>query len=322
MPWLHGLHLRYGPELRFGPTDVSYTAARAWQEVQGYERGQPENPKARDSFPQPTNGGLITSSPCHSHAAPTLFPAPFFSESLAHPVRSCGGRRPGYIDSGFRAPRPHASFVLAGILGARIEGAGAAVSQIVRKEVPQPPKCLPPRAASRLRADARTPRSADLLVSKLGELGAGGTPVEMTRSFNFATFDAMAELCFGHPLGLLERHEYSPWLRSLFATIQMLPFVSFVAYYPLVAAVFARLQPRWLLEQRLRHFRHSADRVDQRLREGGAGKPDVWNLVEAAQQSEAKLSRDEMYSNAATFMVAGSETTGSRRARAPPFPAR
>ena len=60
VPWLHGLHLRYGPELRFGPTDVSYTAARAWQEVQGYERGQPENPKANDSFLQPVNGTLIT----------------------------------------------------------------------------------------------------------------------------------------------------------------------------------------------------------------------------------------------------------------------
>lgn len=141
----------------------------------------------------------------------------------------------------------------------------------------------------------------------------------MTRSFNFTTFDAMAELCFGHPLGLLERYEYSPWLRSVFASVQMLPFVSIIAYYPLVAAVFARLQPRWLLEQRVRHFRHSADRVDQRLREGGAGKPDVWNLVEAAQQSEAKLSREEMYSNAATFMTAGSETTGSSRVRTRPL---
>lgn len=150
-----------------------------------------------------------------------------------------------------------------------------------------------------------------MLVSKLGKLGVDDRPVEMTRSFNFTTFDAMAELCFGHPLGLLERHEYSPWLRSLFASLQMLPFVSIIAYYPLVAAVFARFQPKWLLEQRVRHFRHSADRVDQRLREGGGGKPDVWNLVEAAQHSEAKLSPDEMYSNAATFMVAGSETTGS-----------
>lgn len=54
--WLHQLHLRYGPELRFGPTDISYTAARAWQDIHGFPKGQTESVKAPEFSVQPVNG--------------------------------------------------------------------------------------------------------------------------------------------------------------------------------------------------------------------------------------------------------------------------
>lgn len=52
--------------------------------------------------------------------------------------------------------------------------------------------------------------SADILVRKIGELGQDQKPVELTKLLNFATFDIMADLCFGSPLGLLEKNEFSP----------------------------------------------------------------------------------------------------------------
>lgn len=150
--------------------------------------------------------------------------------------------------------------------------------------------------------------STQILVDKLHELGANGKPVEMTRPLNFATFDVMAELCFGHPLGLLEKNEYSPWVHSVFASTKMLPVVSMILYYPPLAFLFEHFEPKSVTEQRKIHCQHAADRVDQRLREGAMGKPDVWQFVEDA--GDEKLSLQEMHSNAEIFMLAGSETTG------------
>lgn len=56
--WMNRLHQRYGPVVRFGPTDLSYTAADAWQDIHGLVKGQPENPKAPEFSVQPVNGKL------------------------------------------------------------------------------------------------------------------------------------------------------------------------------------------------------------------------------------------------------------------------
>ncbi|KAI1335065.1 cytochrome P450 [Xylariaceae sp. FL0016] len=151
---------------------------------------------------------------------------------------------------------------------------------------------------------------ADLLVSKLLELGVNGKPVEMTRLFNFTTFDVMAELCFGHSLELLTRNEFSPWVASIFHSLEVLPIVSFISYYPLLDKLLTRFEPRSITAQREAHCKHSADRVNQRLKEG-SDRPDIFNLALQAQDTEQKLSVEEMHSNAEIFMFAGSETTAT-----------
>ena len=83
-----------------------------------------------------------------------------------------------------------------------------------------------------------------------------------------------------------------------------------IAYYPVINALFTHLEPKWITEQREAHCQHSADRVDQRLKEG-SNKPDIWNLVMSAREvGDDVLSLKEMHSNAELFMLAGSETTG------------
>lgn len=162
---------------------------------------------------------------------------------------------------------------------------------------------------------------ADLLVYKIGEVGgandADGTrgqlkPVDMTRLLNFTTFDVMAELCFGESLGLLARNEYSPWLASVFGSLRMLPVAALINYYPLLKAVFDRVEPRAVTKQRIAHCRHAEERVDKRLQRGSEN-PDVWSLVlDAEGNGKGSLTIEEMHSNAELFMLAGSETTGER----------
>lgn len=146
-------------------------------------------------------------------------------------------------------------------------------------------------------------------MSKLNEVAVREELVDLTRLFNFATFDTMAQLCFGQSLGLLEKGGFSPWVRSIFESLRMLPMVSFIAYYPLLNSIFTRFEPKFVTEQREMHCRHSAERVNTRLEEG-SDQPDIWNLVMSAQENGHRLTIKEMHSNAELFMLAGSETTG------------
>lgn len=150
----------------------------------------------------------------------------------------------------------------------------------------------------------------NLLVLKLETLGEDGKqPVEVTKLYNFATFDTMSELCFGHPLGFLEQNQFSPWVSFIFESLKMLPFATMIAYYPVLNATFNRFEPKSITEQRITHCKHSRERVNHRLQEG-SDQPGIWNLVMGAQGSENELSIEEMHSNAELFMLAGSETTG------------
>ncbi|KAI0018204.1 cytochrome P450 [Xylariomycetidae sp. FL0641] len=244
--WLHRLHTQYGPEVRFGPTDVSYTSAEAWKDVDGSEKGRPENEKAQEFSVQPVNGVYsMQSSNYADHARVRDLFSPAFSERA------------------LRRQEP-----------------------LFRKYV-------------------------DLLIARVGELGEeGARPVEMTRMFNFTTFDIMAELCFGQSLGMLQSNAYSQWVQAIFESLKMLPFATMIAYYPLLGAVFRRVEPRSVTRMRAAHCRYSADRVDRRLAHG-SDRPDIWNLVTEAEGSARALTLPEMHSNAELFMIAGSETAAT-----------
>lgn len=56
--WLHKLHTKYGPVVRFGPTDLSYATAGAWKDIHGYGKGRNENEKAPEFSVQPVNGNV------------------------------------------------------------------------------------------------------------------------------------------------------------------------------------------------------------------------------------------------------------------------
>ncbi|CAJ0550075.1 Ff.00g100050.m01.CDS01 [Fusarium sp. VM40] len=239
--WMKGLHDTYGPVVRFGPTDVSYTAGQAWNEIHGPKVTE----KAQEFSVQPINGVpsmLTTDSENHIRVRRLFSPA--FSE------RALKQQEPLFK------------------------------------------------------------KYADLLMYKISEVGnEGAKPVEMTQLLNFTTFDVMAELCFGHPLNLLAQNEYSPWVKSIFESLKMLPIASIINYYPLLNYIFTRFEPKSVTEQRVTHCKHSEDRVNHRL-ENGSDQPDVWNLVLSAKEGKG-LTVKEMHSNAELFMLAGSETTAT-----------
>ncbi|KAK7706049.1 hypothetical protein SLS57_009830 [Botryosphaeria dothidea] len=158
----------------------------------------------------------------------------------------------------------------------------------------------------------------NLLVEKVREKSAeSGGVIDICNFFNFTTFDIMGDLAFGKPLGLLERAEYNPWVRSTFAGIKMFSLRSAITYYvPVIDYVMPLLLPRSLQEKRRAHLKYSADQVRERLDKQITDRPDIWTLVLRSYAGEGKedgvrLSMGEMESNASLFMIAGTETTAT-----------
>ena len=150
----------------------------------------------------------------------------------------------------------------------------------------------------------------DLLVQKLNEMAADpDAKINMVNMLNFTTFDIMADLTFGKPLGMLAKAEYHPWVTATFSALKFGTYMRALRNFPLLALLSGFIVPRSLKRKRLEHFRWSSEQVDARL-ERKSDKPDIWNFVLAADESRA-LTLDEMHSNGSLFMAAGTETTAT-----------
>ena len=155
----------------------------------------------------------------------------------------------------------------------------------------------------------------DVLVSKLSaESEQGKAKVNMVDWYNFTTFDIMADLTFGEPLHLLDRSKYTPWVKGVFSVFKVVTIGQIARAIPGMDTVLQSLIPKSAREMRKMHNRHSIDRVDKRL-QMKTDRPDIWTYVLRFSNSEENkdraLSLTEMYSNASTFMMAGTETTST-----------
>ncbi|KAI8632811.1 cytochrome P450 [Xylariaceae sp. FL1651] len=150
----------------------------------------------------------------------------------------------------------------------------------------------------------------DQMVEKISEVSKGPDgKVNILDVLNFTTFDIMAELSFGESLHMLESMEYSPWVSIIFKGLK---FVCFRGVLPSIP-FFGPLLSAWMapkIEARsAEHQKFASDLVDKRLAWTDCDKPDFWNFVLRHNEDGKGLTRAEMQTNAAAFMVAGTDTT-------------
>lgn len=149
---------------------------------------------------------------------------------------------------------------------------------------------------------------ANLLVNKLNEKVAADpkAPIDMVNMLNFTTFDIMADLTFGKPLGMLTKAEYHPWVSLTFKSVKYGTIVLMLEFFPLARSVVSLLL--WSLKgKRDQHHRFASEQLEARLKRH-SDKPDFWNLV---LQADKSLNDKEMHATATDFMGAGSETTAT-----------
>lgn len=129
----------------------------------------------------------------------------------------------------------------------------------------------------------------------------------MVKLYNFTTFDIMGDIAFAEPLNMLRDGEYIPWVESIFATVKLVSLSHAMRRFNL-EPLFKMLLPKSIKHKRKEHVRFANEKVDRRM-VSKTDKPDIWSLI--IKNAGKDVSKGEMYSNASTFMIAGTETTAT-----------
>lgn len=134
--------------------------------------------------------------------------------------------------------------------------------------------------------------------------------LDMVKLYNCCTFDIMADLTFAEPLGMLDKSEYTPWVKAVFASIKTAVVLRIRFEYPMLASAFDRFMPQSIHRLVEEHFDHAAERVDRRLAAGTTkDDADIWALV--LKKGGDQMNLGQMHANSSLFMAAGTETTAT-----------
>ncbi|KAF5667311.1 cytochrome P450 monooxygenase [Fusarium heterosporum] len=140
----------------------------------------------------------------------------------------------------------------------------------------------------------------------------GETPIDMVQWFNFVTFDIIGDLAFGEPFGCLENGA-TDWLAKLnqieeaqmrFRVIQHIPFVGRFA-----RQIVNTMLPTDAVIGAEGHRKLTYQKVARRV-ENNAHRPDFMDHI-LRQPPGKGFTFQEMLSNSATLIQAGSETTAT-----------
>jgi len=161
-------------------------------------------------------------------------------------------------------------------------------------------------------------RYVNILIEKLKIVSSNkdhsDAKVNMTDWFNFTTFDIMADLTFAEPLYLLDNSSYSTWVSAIMGSFKFVTFQQLTRQIPGLEPLLQKAIPRSIQKKKQDHLDFSARRVDNRL-SMKTTRPDIWTYVlrfsDSEENRDRRLSLNQMYSIASTFMFGGTETTAT-----------
>lgn len=153
---------------------------------------------------------------------------------------------------------------------------------------------------------------ADLLIDKLAELvrESCSPVVDMTRWFNFCTFDLIGDLAFGESFDCLASSTYHWWVLSILDAVKASGYIKIFWFYPALLPLMKYLVPRHLLEKRESSFALTVAKMRRRLGRD-TSRPDFTSYILKHDAERRGLSLEEIDANAAVFVLAGSETTAA-----------
>jgi cytochrome P450 len=151
----------------------------------------------------------------------------------------------------------------------------------------------------------------DLFISRLKEKSAStGVPADMTRWFNYFTFDVIGELAFGDPFYSLEKSNYHPWVAMIFQGIKGIGLVLFFVNYPLLKPLILLIGGQ-TLKIKKQSTQLAVEKTNKRIALGTETRKDFMTQILRNNKDGQGMSHREILVNAEGLIVAGSETTAT-----------
>ena len=151
-------------------------------------------------------------------------------------------------------------------------------------------------------------RTIDLLMLRLkGHAKENNGTADMTKWYNWATFDIIGSLVYGKSFGCLEKSDYHPWLKVVLQNIRLSSYGALLERYSLFKRLLMLFLPRSVLEMRNMHLGVIRDLLAGRTKGQTSGK-DVISLVE---ESDIHITQGELEANLGLLTMAGSETSAT-----------
>ncbi|KAJ3519244.1 hypothetical protein NM208_g14199 [Fusarium decemcellulare] len=151
----------------------------------------------------------------------------------------------------------------------------------------------------------------DLLMTRLGENAAAGRPMDVTRWFNFFTFDLIGELAFGDPFYSLEKSDYHPWVTMLFQGIKGVAKLKFLNHYPLLRPLIYLLMDKRDIQVKQETTRLAESKAEKRVAQGADARKDFLTYILRHNADGRGMTHRELVINSRALIIAGSETTAT-----------
>ncbi|KAH8585652.1 cytochrome P450 monooxygenase-like protein [Bisporella sp. PMI_857] len=153
----------------------------------------------------------------------------------------------------------------------------------------------------------------DLLVQGLKAKidGPDAGNVDLTKWYNFLTFDVIGDMCFGESFGALESGEYHIWMGNLFQGIKFARFLSAATFYePLLTILRALIKVIPSIAKAKREhqefcLKKTAKRLDLKT-----DRTDFMSYI-LRHNDERGMTRAEIENTSGLLIIAGSETTST-----------
>ena len=152
----------------------------------------------------------------------------------------------------------------------------------------------------------------DLLINRLKEVIAKDrAPQDMTKWYNWITFDIIADLCFGEPFGCLQDLATHKYIDLLFDSLRAFRYYYVQYYWPFTRRILRLLAGKAAGQSRIEFYAWVASKTQARI-ERETRRPDFMSeILKHNGEKGIELSQAELSSNATVFLTAGSETTAT-----------
>ncbi|KAK2763043.1 hypothetical protein FQN54_009676 [Arachnomyces sp. PD_36] len=154
----------------------------------------------------------------------------------------------------------------------------------------------------------------DLLIRRLYSQVSGDAKgvVDISKWYNYTTFDMMGDFAFGESFNCLENNNYHPWVEMIFSSVKAGNLLVAENHFPSVASlVKALIMPKGLIEKRRQNYLLAKEKVGRRLALTTDRVDIISFMTRDTNPHKLPMSKPEIETNASLVIMAGSETTAN-----------